>query len=100
MDNHPDEKPVIISGSKVREALTKGERPDPRILRPEIADILIDYYRTKVGEAGLVRCLWRVDAARTIRQRPSRARRRPYRSLPSISGTSNTRSCWIGPWPK
>lgn len=47
MDNHPDEKPVIISGSKVREALTKGERPDPRILRPEIADILIGYYREK-----------------------------------------------------
>jgi len=47
MDNHPGEKPVIISGSKVREALTKGERPEPRILRPEIADILIDYYRSK-----------------------------------------------------
>jgi sulfate adenylyltransferase len=47
MDSHPDEKPVVISGSKVREALTKGERPDPRILRPEIADILIDYYRSK-----------------------------------------------------
>src|SRR5512139_2367070 len=40
---HPDEKPISISGSKVREALTKGERPDPRILRPEIADILIEY---------------------------------------------------------
>jgi sulfate adenylyltransferase len=47
MDNHPDEKPVVISGSKVREALTGGERPDPRILRPEIADILIEYYRSK-----------------------------------------------------
>jgi sulfate adenylyltransferase len=47
MDNHPDEKPVVISGSKVREALTSGERPDPRILRPEIADILIEYYRSK-----------------------------------------------------
>ena len=47
MDTHADEKPVIISGSKVREALTKGERPDPRILRPEIADILIEYYREK-----------------------------------------------------
>jgi len=47
MDSHPDEKPVIISGSKVREALTIGERPDPRILRPEIADILINYYREK-----------------------------------------------------
>ena len=49
MDKHPDEKPVIISGSKVREALTKGERPDPRILRPEIADILIAYYRSKTA---------------------------------------------------
>lgn len=47
MDDHPGEKPVVISGSKVREALTKGERPDPRILRPEIADILISYYREK-----------------------------------------------------
>ncbi len=47
MDNHPDEKPVVISGSKVREALTAGERPDPRILRPEIADILIAYYKEK-----------------------------------------------------
>ena len=47
MDNHPDEKPVVISGSAVREALTGGKRPDPRILRPEIADILIDYYRSK-----------------------------------------------------
>jgi sulfate adenylyltransferase len=45
MENHPDEKPLLISGSKVREALTAGERPDPRILRPEIADILIAYYR-------------------------------------------------------
>jgi sulfate adenylyltransferase len=47
MENHKDEKPVFISGSKVREALTSGERPDPRILRPEIADILIDYYKSK-----------------------------------------------------
>ncbi len=47
MDNHPDEKPVVISGSKVREALTTGERPDPRILRPEISDILIEYYKSK-----------------------------------------------------
>jgi sulfate adenylyltransferase len=47
MELHPDEKPVFISGSKVREALLAGERPDPRILRPEIADILIEYYRSK-----------------------------------------------------
>lgn len=47
MENHPDQKPVSISGSKIRELLGAGERPDERILRPEIADILIDYYREK-----------------------------------------------------
>jgi len=45
MELHPNEKPVAISGSKIREMLNSGERPDPRILRPEIADILISYYR-------------------------------------------------------
>ncbi len=44
-DNHPGEKPVSVSGSKVREQLRGGNRPDPRILRPEIADILIESYR-------------------------------------------------------
>jgi len=44
-DNHPDEKPYGISGTKVREQLKGGERPDPRIMRPEIADILIEAYR-------------------------------------------------------
>jgi ATP sulfurylase len=29
----------------VREQLQKGERPDPRIMRPEIADVLIEAYR-------------------------------------------------------
>ncbi len=47
MAKHKDEKAVFISGSKVREALTSGQRPDERILRPEIADILIDYYKSK-----------------------------------------------------
>jgi sulfate adenylyltransferase len=47
IDHHPNEKPVSISGSKIREALTTCTRPDARILRPEIADILIAYYRDK-----------------------------------------------------
>jgi sulfate adenylyltransferase len=46
MENHPDEKPYGISGTKVREQLKSGERPDPRIMRPEIADILIEAYRS------------------------------------------------------
>ncbi len=44
MENHKDEKPFGISGTKIREQLKSGERPDPRILRPEIAQILIDSY--------------------------------------------------------
>ena len=44
-ERHPDEKPYGISGTKVREQLRSGERPDPRIMRPETADILIDAYR-------------------------------------------------------
>jgi len=44
-ENHSNETPLSISGSKIRELLTKGERPDPRILRPEVADILIGHYR-------------------------------------------------------
>jgi len=49
IENHPGEKPVSISGSKIREMLTRGERPDERILRPEIADILIAYYREQAA---------------------------------------------------
>ncbi len=45
-ENHSDEKPYGISGTKVREQLRGGERPDPRIMRPEIADILIDAYKS------------------------------------------------------
>ena len=44
-ENHSDEKPVSVSGTKVREQLKGGERPDPRIMRPEIADILIEAYK-------------------------------------------------------
>lgn len=44
---HPGEKPVSISGTEIRRLLGGGERPDERILRPEIADILIGYYRDK-----------------------------------------------------
>jgi sulfate adenylyltransferase len=44
-DDHPDEKPYAISGTKVREQLRAGQRPDPRIMRPETADILIEAFR-------------------------------------------------------
>ncbi len=44
-DLHPGETPLTVSGTKVREQLQRGESPDPRILRPEIAEILIASYR-------------------------------------------------------
>jgi sulfate adenylyltransferase len=45
MENHQGVKPFFISGSKVRDILVSGERPDERIVRPQIADILIEAYR-------------------------------------------------------
>ncbi len=42
MKNHPDEKPVFISGKQVRADLQSGNKPDSRILRSEIAEILIE----------------------------------------------------------
>lgn len=45
-EHHPDEKPVTVSGTKVREQLRSGETPDSRIMRPEIAAILIEAFRS------------------------------------------------------
>jgi sulfate adenylyltransferase len=42
VENHADEKPVSISGREVREQLIAGNMPDPRIMRPETAKILIE----------------------------------------------------------
>jgi sulfate adenylyltransferase len=44
-ERHADEKPFSISGTKVRELLQSGARPDARIMRPSVADILIEAYR-------------------------------------------------------
>ncbi|PXF48074.1 Sulfate adenylyltransferase [Gracilariopsis chorda] len=40
-------KSVSISGTKVREMLNRGERPDERVMRPTTSDILIEYYKEK-----------------------------------------------------
>jgi sulfate adenylyltransferase len=39
-------KPVSISGRELREKLSKGELPDPRIMRPETAKVLIEKMKT------------------------------------------------------
>lgn len=44
-ERHQGEKPFSISGTQVRAQLQAGERPDPRIMRPETSDILIEAYR-------------------------------------------------------
>jgi len=43
---------VSISGTKVREQLTNGECPDPRIMRDSTARVLVDYYRSTAANAG------------------------------------------------
>ena len=40
MDNHPQEKPVFISGKQVRKCLLEGQPVDPRIMRESTAKIL------------------------------------------------------------
>ena len=45
-ERHPDEKPVAVSGTKVREQLRSGQKPDPRIMRPETAEILIEAFKS------------------------------------------------------
>jgi ATP sulfurylase len=45
MESHPDEKPITVSGTKIRDQLRSAETPDVRIMRPEIAEILIEAYR-------------------------------------------------------
>ncbi len=38
-------KPVTISGTVLREMLGKGEIADERFIRPEVSEILIEYYK-------------------------------------------------------
>jgi len=49
---HPDEDHLLISGTKLREMLTKGERPPEKFSRKEVLDILVKYYQ---GNAGSIR---------------------------------------------
>ena len=40
--HHSDEDRYILSGTKVRSILRNGERPSPKLTRPEVADVLIE----------------------------------------------------------
>ncbi len=44
--DHTKDDFINLSGTKVREMLGKGEAPPPEFSRPEVAQILMDYYRS------------------------------------------------------
>jgi sulfate adenylyltransferase len=47
---HGDEAHLLLSGTKVREMLSRGEAPPPEFTRPEVAAILIDAARKQGGK--------------------------------------------------
>jgi len=40
---HDPENHIYVSGTKIREAIRKGMRPPPEMMRPEVADVILSY---------------------------------------------------------
>jgi len=45
-DDHTMEDYVLVSGTRLREMLGEGTTPPPEVCRPEVAQILMDHYRS------------------------------------------------------
>ena len=45
-ENHTMDDYVIVSGTRLREMLGNGIAPPPEVARPEVAQILMDHYKT------------------------------------------------------
>jgi sulfate adenylyltransferase len=48
---HAENRRLVISGTELRAMLGRGERPPQEFTRPEVADILIEYYRNAPKDA-------------------------------------------------
>lgn len=49
---HNDEDRLFISGTQLRKMLSRGEDPPPHFSRPEVIQILKEYYRKQSAEGG------------------------------------------------
>jgi len=50
-ENHTSEDYVLLSGTRLRELLEQGVEPPAEVARPEVAEILMAYYRAETGKA-------------------------------------------------
>jgi sulfate adenylyltransferase len=48
-EDHTKDDFILLSGTKVRQMLGDGIAPPPEFSRPEVAQILMDYYQIEKG---------------------------------------------------